>query len=726
MNNPSPADLPRTIILAYCLPWHISQSDAFMELLVKPLSPWIDIRFMAWDGIQALPLPEKNQGVCFLEIPPPLHDINWRERPLTWIPMWDYVATFYQEPRWWQALPRAWRIVSFCNAVTQLAQSEQHAVFPVRYWSEPREVEPTLWNGPRILFYWNRLGLVGPDFLERLCRELQIDRLIFRAEMDPNIPVERYYRLPARLGNTVVEELPFIENKLEYLSRINAANFILAPRPMEGVGLISVDALARGCAVLAVDLPTANEYIRTAENGYLFSPFAVPKWPYIRKRIMNHRNSVRMASAATWWSQGRDYFLSERQDWKTLRRIDWSALGAQAREDSEKGVHAWRQTLPALACFLKGEESETASFDASAKASTTEAFTHRLEVTPRPLVSICLPHLNSMPFTRDRLDSILAQTWPHWECIVIDSGSTDGSLELLQEAERQDPRIRLFSQSRQGIYPAFNDSIRRAKGDFVYIATADDTLASNGLELMVQGLLRHPDCGACHTPLVVIDELGDRIHGCYERFDVVRYFGNWMDVPHIRRRPHDAVLFSLIPCVYGSVTQMLYRREVMNRAGLFPTEFGSEGDLAWQMRLASIADVLHLPLKVGTWRIHPKQATQAYNSVKMIRRRLQMVKANADFLYETNPGLSRQVSKSEFGFPYRLEAFRAAVAAVPAYRARARALLKAIYEDPGVVRFLHYGQWRSDIGFDCKLDNLARTFMSRRGLDRLLEEVCSS
>jgi hypothetical protein len=170
---------------------------------------------------------------------------------------------------------------------------------------------------------------------------------------------------------------------------------------------------------------------------------------------------------------------------------------------------------------------------------------------------------------------------------------------------------------------------------------------------------------------------------------------------------------------------MLYRREFMNRAGPFPTEFGSEGDFAWQMRLASIADVLHLPLKVGTWRIHPQQATQVYDSVKMAQRRFQMVKANADFLFETNPGLSNHLSPSEIGFPYRIEAFRATVASVPAYRARALALLKAIHEDPGVTRFLHYGQWGSDIGFYCRLDKLARTFMNRRGFDRLLESESS-
>lgn len=348
-----------------------------------------------------------------------------------------------------------------------------------------------------------------------------------------------------------------------------------------------------------------------------------------------------------------------------------------------------------------------------------------LEIKSQSLVSICLPHLNSMPFTRARLDSILAQTWPHWECIVIDSGSTDGSLELLQEAERQDPRIRLFSQSRQGIYPAFNESIQRAKGDFVYIATADDTLDSNGLELMVQGLLRHPDCGACHTPLVVIDEQGDRIHGYYERFDVVRYFGSWMDVPHIRRRPHDAVLASLIPSVYVSVTQMLYRRSVVDLTGPFPTEFGSAGDFAWHMRLAAVTDVLYLPEAVGTWRRHPLQATRPDDPVTLARRLYAMVRWNTDHLFATNPSLRLQFDPSKLGFSHRLDALRTAVNSVPAYRRRVRALLRAVSDDPGVLWYLCHGRWDSDLSFQYNNVSMARTLMAQYGLNCLIKPVDS-
>ncbi len=718
------SDRPRTMILAYCLPWHITHSDAFMELLVRPLSPWIDIRLMAWDGIQSLPLPERDQRVCFLQFPPPLQDVNWREQPLTWIPMWDHAAIHYQEPRWWQALPRAWRIVSFCDAVTQLAKSEQRAVFPIRYWRDPGDVDPISWKNPRVLFYWNRLGLVGPSFLDKLCSALQIDRLIFRSEMDPNIPIERYYRLPARLGSTVVEELPFSKDKAEYQTRVNAANFLLAPRPIEGVGLVAVDALARGCAVLAVDLPTANEYIHTAINGYLFAPFAVPKWSQIRKRLMKRRNSHRPASAATWWGHGRDYFLDARQDWNTLAQTDWAALGLQARRDSDKGAEAWRQALPALAGFLKGEETESVKFDKpTAKALVMEIITPPLEITPRPFISICLPHLNSMPFTRDRLDSILAQTWPHWECIVIDSGSTDGSLELLREAERRDPRIRLFNQPGHGIYPAFNEGIRRAGGDFIYIATADDTLHPKGLERMVRGLLRHPECGACHAQLTLIDENGERIFGKYEKFAHARYFGLWMDIPHIRRHPYDAVLASLIPSIYVSVTQMLYRRSAVVRTGPFPTEFCSAGDFAWHMRLAAVTDVLYLPEAIGTWRQHPHQATQPDDPVVRACRLYAMVKWNTDHLFATNPNLRRQIVPPELGFSHRLNAFRIAVNAIPAYRRRLLALLYAVADDPGILRYLHHGRWGHDLAFRYDYVSTAHTFMAKHGMDRLLEQV---
>ena len=85
--------------------------------------------------------------------------------------------------------------------------------------------------------------------------------------------------------------------------------------------------------------------------------------------------------------------------------------------------------------------------------------------------------------------------------------------------------------------------------------------------------------------------------------------------------------------------------------------------------------------------------------------------------------MERQIARSELGFSYRLEAFRAALTDVPAYRLRAQTLLKAISDEPGVVRFLHYGHWRKDLSFDIELDKLARTFMRHRGLDRLLESV---
>lgn len=688
----------------YGLPWHASQSDSVAEVLIQPLAPWLKVEFVPWDGISPPPLPPSDQPVCFFELAPPCQDPEWRERSLVWIPMWDHSAMRHPDPNWWAALPRPWRVVAFSEAVAHLARyAPGRSLLSIQFHRDPATVVPADWNGPRVMYYWNRLGLVGPDFLKRICRALRIERLLFRPILDPNIPLERHYLLPHQLGGTTVEEVPFHKSKVAYLAQVIAANFLLAPRPFEGIGMVMVDALARGCAVLAADAPSASEYIRSGYNGVLM------------KRT-NRRQADRLSDAATWWGGGNGFLLSNDQDWEALARIDWAVLGMHACQEANSGAQAWQEKLPDLASFLLKDTM-------TATAPTTVASLASFEVTSPPLVSICLPHLNSMPFTQARLDSIRAQTWPHWECIVVDSSSTDGSQDLLREAAFQDSRIQIYDVPRQGIYPAFNDAIQRASGEFIYIATADNTLYARGLERMVQGLVRHPDCGACHTPLIFIDERGECIVGDYKRYPHNRFFGLWMDRPHIRRHPHDAVLFSVIPNVYISVTQMLYRRDAVACTGPFPTEFGSFGDFAWHMRLAASTDILHLPEAVGTWRRHQRQASQAGDPVGLNQFLFAMVRWNAEHLLATNPDLKRPFVYAELGFGYRLRDFQSVVMAAPPYRKRALAILRALIKDPGVLRYLHHGRWSHDLAFNYNQVAVARTVMTRYGVVHLLQGV---
>ena len=67
-------------------------------------------------------------------------------------------------------------------------------------------------------------------------------------------------------------------------------------------------------------------------------------------------------------------------------------------------------------------------------------------MTSQPLVSIIIPTFNRAHLIGETLDSILAQTYTHWECLITDDGSTDNSIEIIQEYVTKDTRFKLFTR----------------------------------------------------------------------------------------------------------------------------------------------------------------------------------------------------------------------------------------------------------------------------------------
>ena len=111
-----------------------------------------------------------------------------------------------------------------------------------------------------------------------------------------------------------------------------------------------------------------------------------------------------------------------------------------------------------------------------------------------PLVSIVVPVLDGEEYLRHSLDSILAQTYPALEVIVMDDGSTDGTPTIVAE---YGGRLRYVRQERtRGIYGNANDGIALARGDFVGVFHADDVYLPEMVEREVEWLLARPSAGA--------------------------------------------------------------------------------------------------------------------------------------------------------------------------------------------------------------------------------------
>lgn len=97
-------------------------------------------------------------------------------------------------------------------------------------------------------------------------------------------------------------------------------------------------------------------------------------------------------------------------------------------------------------------------------------------------VSIITPCYNGAKYISETIDSVLAQTYRDWEMIIIDDGSTDESVQILERYVNTDDRIKLIRQENAGSAAARNNGIRNASGQYIALLDADDLWESCFLE----------------------------------------------------------------------------------------------------------------------------------------------------------------------------------------------------------------------------------------------------
>lgn len=343
--------------------------------------------------------------------------------------------------------------------------------------------------------------------------------------------------------------------------------------------------------------------------------------------------------------------------------------------------------------------------------------------TIQPKVSILLPNLNYRRFLEKRIQTVLNQTLIDWELIIVDSYSDDGAWELIQGFAKRDVRIRILQAPREGIYAGLNHCIRLARGEYIYIATSDDTMFPDCLEKMVTAMDAHPECGICHTCLKVIDEERKEIPNFWQELLPAQFYGELMNKPHIRFAPYDGILHCALYTVYTSLTQLLIRRSIFDKVGLFRTDWGSEGDFEWGMRAASVCNILHIPETLATWRIHSEQATKQINPESSARkaRFCEMIKAALPLLKTNNPEFYKKIHVQRLLFLYRWEQLILGLQERQSYLLKLLFLLRFSLTRPDIVchyisyRFLRKQQW------EINRFTYIKTELKRLGLDRCIK-----
>ena len=212
-----------------------------------------------------------------------------------------------------------------------------------------------------------------------------------------------------------------------------------------------------------------------------------------------------------------------------------------------------------------------------------------------PLVNVVMPVYNNEKYLREAVESILAQTFRDFELIVVNDGSTDGSITVLEEYRQRDRRVVIHNHSKnQGIVAALNRGIRMGRSKYIARMDADDISLPNRLEVQSQFLNSHPNIGLVGSGARLINSTG-RVIG-YQSVVTGPLNLQWN------------LLFNN-PLIHPSV---ILRREVLEKMSpYYSAEFiGAEDyDLWTRMALSTQFENINTPLI--KYRLHPLSTTSA-------------------------------------------------------------------------------------------------------------------
>ena len=124
-------------------------------------------------------------------------------------------------------------------------------------------------------------------------------------------------------------------------------------------------------------------------------------------------------------------------------------------------------------------------------ALDTAKVSKRFNENDYPLVSVCIPVYNCEKYVHEAIMSVLNQTYPNIEVIIVDDGSSDGTMAILGNEYRND-RVMVCCQENKGAAAARNLAFAKSKGDFIKFLDADDLISARAIECQVKEAMHHP------------------------------------------------------------------------------------------------------------------------------------------------------------------------------------------------------------------------------------------
>lgn len=240
-----------------------------------------------------------------------------------------------------------------------------------------------------------------------------------------------------------------------------------------------------------------------------------------------------------------------------------------------------------------------------------------------PLVSVVMAVFNGEKYLSEAVESILHQSYRNFEFIIINDGSTDSSLLVLEAYKKQDRRIKVISHENRGLASCLNEAISVAKGKYIARMDADDISLISRLKTQVEYMEANSD--------VVLTGMWARI--IYEKkISMTKFLYRRIQHP----KNYQQILFrNIFRCSIVHPTVML-RKEIFQKGYKYKESLKSAQDYDLWVRISKDNKIENIPITGIKHRVHPTSISmqqteqQQKNSMPSRLRALEIVRGDKD------------------------------------------------------------------------------------------------
>lgn len=230
------------------------------------------------------------------------------------------------------------------------------------------------------------------------------------------------------------------------------------------------------------------------------------------------------------------------------------------------------------------------------------------KIRKNPKISVVLPTYNQANYLPEALDSILSQDFQDYELIIINDGSTDKTINILQEYSEKSNFIQI-NQTNSGLPNALNVGFSEARGEYLTWTSSDNIMLPSMLDELSTELDSNPNLGAVYSDWFVIDDAGTII----SRAESIKY---------------DPFILYLDNYINAS---FLYRRQCREKIGDYDVNLAHDEDWDYWLRISQHYSMKRVPTSLYLYRAHSESLTSKNPSEERYLRFINIWKERTPF-----------------------------------------------------------------------------------------------